>query len=104
MFLILLHYDHGTAPVDAHLEAHAAWLEGHYRTGLFLLSGRRVPRTGGVILCRATDRSLVEELVRTDPFHLHGAARHEIVEFVPTRWNRESEGLGCAFGLRQVSM
>lgn len=93
MFLILLHYDHGTAPVDAHLEAHAAWLDEHYRTGLFLLSGRRVPRTGGVILCRATDRSLVEELVRTDPFHLHGAARHEIVEFAPTLWNQELEDL-----------
>ena len=93
MFLILLHYDHGAGPVDEHLEAHAAWLEEQYRSGLFLASGRRVPRTGGVILCRAPDRAFVEALVRTDPFHLHGVARHEVVEFVPGRWSRVLDGL-----------
>ena len=34
-----------------------------------------------MILSLARDRAQVEALVATDPFHIHGAARHEIIEF-----------------------
>ena len=81
MFVILLHYENGLDPVEKHLAAHAAWLDDQFSRGIFLASGRRVPRTGGVILALARDRAQVEALVATDPFHIHGAARHEIVEF-----------------------
>ena len=34
-----------------------------------------------MILSQARDRAQLEAVVATDPFHIHGAARHEIVEF-----------------------
>lgn len=83
MFLILLHYENGLDLVDQHLAAHASWLRRNYEKGRFLLSGRRHPRNGGVILCRAGSRAEVDVLVSEDPFASTGAARHEIVEFLP---------------------
>ena len=83
MFLILLHYENGLELVDEHLPAHVRWLRRNYERGRFLLSGRRHPRNGGVILCRAGSRAEVDVLVSEDPFAAAGAARHEILEFLP---------------------
>lgn len=86
MFVILLHYENGLDAVEAALPAHVRYLERHYADGSFLLSGRREPRTGGVILCRAESLAEVEALVAEDPFARAGAARHEIIEFYPSLW------------------
>lgn len=90
MFLILLRYDRGTAPVDLWRDDHLAWLRNGFRSGILLLAGRREPRDGGVILCRSPDLAAARALAASDPFVRHGAASHEIVEFVPGLW---AEGL-----------
>ena len=41
--------------------------------------------SGGIILCRAADRAVVEALTCDDPFRIHGVADYEIVEFSPTK-------------------
>ena len=84
MFLILLDYMKPLDAVDAHLDAHRAFLARHYADGSFLLSGRKEPRTGGVILARAPSREAAEALVREDPFHATGVARYTVIEFHPT--------------------
>lgn len=66
--------------VDARMQDHVAWLERGYAEGLFVASGRKVPRTGGVILARG-HRAEVEALIATDPFVAGGLARAEITEF-----------------------
>ena len=66
--------------VDARMGEHVAWLERGYAEGLFLASGRKVPRTGGVILIRG-HRAQVEALIATDPFVGGGLARAEVIEF-----------------------
>lgn len=71
--------------VDAHLDAHKAYLDRYYASGTFLASGRRVPRTGGVILANCASREEAERLVAEDPFSVHGIARYEIIEFQPTK-------------------
>lgn len=46
MFVMELTY---TAPVEAvedEMDAHVAWLDGYYAAGVFLASGRKVPREG----------------------------------------------------------
>jgi uncharacterized protein YciI len=49
---------------------------------LFVVSGRRVPWTGGVIVARG-DRAAVEAAVAEDPFTIERVAETEIVEFEP---------------------
>jgi uncharacterized protein YciI len=84
MFIVSLTYVAPLEQVEAHLAAHRIWLAEHYGAGVFLMSGRKVPRDGGIIIASANSREAIEALVRSDPFHLAGVARYEITEFVPT--------------------
>jgi uncharacterized protein YciI len=83
VFIVILDYVADLAEVDASLDEHVAWLRTHYEAGLFLASGRRNPRVGGVILA-AGDRKDVEVAVAADPFAVRGLARHTIIEFHPS--------------------
>ena len=56
MFLFDLTYRAPLSQVDALLPGHIAYLERHYRSGEFLCSGRKTPRTGGVLLRRGDRR------------------------------------------------
>jgi uncharacterized protein YciI len=84
MFIVSLTYTAPLAQVDAQLAAHRDFLEKQYARGVFLMSGRKVPRDGGIIIARADSRAAVEDLVRQDPFHQAGVARYDITEVVPT--------------------
>ena len=84
MFVVSLTYTAPLQEVGAHLAAHREFLSAQYACGAFLMSGRKVPREGGIIIARAGSRAEVEELVRQDPFHRAGVARYDITEFVPT--------------------
>jgi len=82
MFLILLTYKKPLSEIDKLIPAHMAWVAEHYATGEFLLSGRKEPRAGGVILANTRSRSRAEEIAHSDPFVRHDAANCEIVEFI----------------------
>jgi uncharacterized protein YciI len=85
MFIVTLTYLKHVEEVDALMPGHIEWLNQGYDDGLFVASGRRIPRTGGVILARSGDeRALVDFLAR-DPFAIHGAARFDVVEFSATK-------------------
>ncbi len=81
MFVLLLTYTRPLDEVDALMRKHMAWLNEQYDAGRFLVSGRRIPRTGGVILARGDDRAEIEALAATDPFVAGGVATCEVVEF-----------------------
>jgi uncharacterized protein YciI len=54
--------------IDATMKAHVAWLSKHYDAGTFVVSGRKVPRDGGIILAVGHDRAKIEQIVAADPF------------------------------------
>lgn len=85
LFLLVLTYSAPLERIDALLPAHRRWLDEHYATGTFLVSGPRIPREGGVILARGLDRAAVTALVREDPLAQGGAADYAIVQFQPNR-------------------
>ncbi|MEV4253772.1 YciI family protein [Spirillospora sp. NPDC049652] len=86
MFILLLHYESGTLDeLDRMLDEHYEYVDRHMSAGTFLLTARRVPRTGGAILATGVDRARIEEIVAEDPFQRSGAARYEIIEIEPTR-------------------
>ena len=84
MYIVSLHYTAALDAVDALIPEHVRWLEAAYADGLFLASGRKVPRTGGVILARAMPRAELEQRLAQDPFARHGVANYSITEFVPS--------------------
>ena len=85
MFVVTLTYLADLAEIDAALEEHVGWLGRQYDDGVFLASGRRVPRVGGVILARGISRDDLEQRLAGDPFRARGLAEYEITEFVATR-------------------
>eukprot|EP01133_Synstelium_polycarpum_P029498 gene29498-36162_t len=84
MFIVTLTYIRPLEELDALMDAHVAWLKKHYESGLFVASGRQVPRKGGVILDRSGDRAALEALLARDPFVQNGVARTDVIEFVPS--------------------
>jgi uncharacterized protein YciI len=84
MFIVTLTYLKPVEEIDALMPAHVAWLKKGYADGLFIASGRRVPRIGGVILARSGDEQALRANLARDPFVIHGAARCDIVEFAPS--------------------
>jgi uncharacterized protein YciI len=81
MFVIELTYKAPLTAIDAHMAEHMAFLRKHYAAGRFLVSGRQVPRVGGVILAVGDSREQIEAIVRDDPFVRDGLADFRIVEF-----------------------
>jgi uncharacterized protein YciI len=84
VFVILLNYIKPISEVDRLVGEHREFLERYYASGHFLLSGRREPRTGGVILAEAETRAEIESIVLNDPFNREQIAEYEIVEFLPS--------------------
>ena len=83
MFIVSLTYTDFDG-VDALLGAHREFLREQYGRGVFLMSGRKVPRTGGIILAAAESREEIEAILELDPFKEAGVSQYEIIEFVPT--------------------
>ncbi|MBE2319740.1 hypothetical protein DVA67_027470 [Solirubrobacter sp. CPCC 204708] len=81
MFVIVLTYTRPVEEVDALMREHMAWLNAGYRDGHFVVSGRQVPRVGGVILARGEDRSAIEALAAADPFVREGVATVQVIQF-----------------------
>jgi uncharacterized protein YciI len=81
VFVLLLTYIRPLPEVDALMREHVAWLNEQYDAGRFLVSGRRIPRTGGVIVARGDDRAQIEALAATDPFVSGGVATCEVIQF-----------------------
>src|SRR6187200_313073 len=81
MFVIELIYTAELSKIDAHMKAHVVFLKKYYASGNFLVSGRKIPRDGGIILAVAKDRRQIEVIVEEDPFYEHGLADFRIIEF-----------------------
>ena len=89
MFIVSLTYICDIAKADEHMEAHIAYVDKYFAKKVFLASGRKVPRTGGIILMQAASREDVQKIVEEDPFFKENIAAFEITEFIPTRTSPE---------------
>lgn len=85
MFVLELTYTAPLEAVDAVLPAHVAWLDEQYERGVFLASGRKNPRDGGVIIAVAGDRARIEEITAEDPFVTAGVCAYRVTEFTVTK-------------------
>ncbi len=84
MLVALVTYVKPLEEIDKFLPAHREFLAKHYAEKIFICSGGRKPRTGGVILARSVTPERLGEILREDPFYQNGLSTFEIVEFTPT--------------------
>lgn len=81
MFVIELTYKAALPEIDRHMKAHVAFLNQQYAAGRFVVSGRKIPREGGIIVATGGTREEIEALMREDPFVVRGLAEVRVVEF-----------------------
>ena len=84
MFVFVSEYQKPLAEVDEHREAHLAFLADLNEQGRILISGRRNPPAGGVVIIDADDLEHAKAIMAEDPFAKAGVARYEPYEFTPS--------------------
>jgi uncharacterized protein YciI len=93
MFIINLNYIVPLEKLDEHMTAHVKFLRKYYDKNIFVASGRKVPRTGGIILALATSKEEVEEIIKEDPFYSKKLAEFTITEFLTSQYHPELKKL-----------
>ncbi len=91
MFIVSLTYKKDLSEVDKFIEAHVKFLKEKYAKNIFLASGRKIPRTGGVILAKAKSKKELLSELKDDPFYINEVADYDIIEFVPSMTCKELE-------------
>lgn len=89
MYIIELTYKVSLDRVDSFLESHVDYLNEQYELGHFQASGRKVPRTGGIIFSTLSDRNKLEAIIDKDPFKINNLADYTVTEFVPSKTSEE---------------
>ena len=85
MFIISLHYIVPLEKLDAHMTEHVKYLLKYYKQNVFVASGRKVPRTGGIILALADSKEALDEIIHEDPFYIHKLAEFTVTEFLTSQ-------------------
>jgi uncharacterized protein YciI len=81
MFIIELVYKADLDRIDKHMARHVKFLKKYYAAGHFLISGRKIPRDGGIIVAVGDSRERIEAIAAEDPFVAHGLADVRVIEF-----------------------
>lgn len=92
MYIINITYKIDLEVVEVYLQEHIKYLKNEYSKGNFIASGRKNPRTGGVILSKIESKAKLEGILKKDPFYVNNIADYDIIEFIPSM---TSKGFEC---------
>jgi uncharacterized protein YciI len=93
MFIIDLKYIVPLEQLDEYMAEHVKYLNMYYKADVFIVSGRKVPRTGGIILAQADSKEILEKIIADDPFYKHKLAEFTITEFNASKSHPDLKGL-----------
>ena len=93
MFIVDLQYIVPLEELDAHMADHVKFLRKYYKEDIFVASGRKVPRTGGIILSLAKSRDELEKILAEDPFFKLKLAKFTITEFLTSQYHPQLKKL-----------
>lgn len=91
MFIIDLVYIVPLEELDSHMADHVKYLRKYYKKNIFVASGRKVPRTGGIILAIGTTKAEIEKIIKEDPFFKYELAEFTITEFNTSQYHPDLE-------------
>lgn len=92
MFIVQITYTVPLETVDKHLPAHVEWLHEHEAAGHFVVYGRLVPRSGGVIVADLPSREALDEILYEDPFMKHAVGTYQVLQFSENKGYRAKHG------------
>lgn len=89
MFIINITYKVSLEIIDSYIEEHRDFLNRGYTENIFLASGPKKPRIGGIILAQSHTIQELENFIMNDPFIKYDLVTYEIIEFLATKTNQE---------------
>lgn len=89
MFIINLTYTAELEVIEQLLQKHIEFLDEQYELGNFLASGRKVPRSGGIILSHIKSKDELEKIIAKDPFKKNDVADYDLIEFIPSKTDKQ---------------
>ena len=85
MYIVSINYTCELTEIENNLTAHIAYLDHYYSAEKFIASGRKNPRTGGVILASTDSRDELDRILEEDPFKFNNLADYDVIEFIPSK-------------------
>jgi len=93
MYIIDLKYIVPLEELDRHMAEHVKYLKKYYKKNVFVASGRKIPRTGGIILALVDSREELDRIISEDPFYIHELAEFDITHFLTSQYHPDLAGL-----------
>lgn len=90
MFVLLSRFQKSLDEFNHFLAPHSAWVQQHYESGRFLVSGRREPPIGGIIVARASSEQELRQVLTADPLQQMGLVEYDIFAFEATDFPKRS--------------
>jgi len=84
LFVVVSRYAAPISELDEAMAAHRDFLRTCYSRGVFILSGPREPRNGGIILARAGSEAGLRRILDQDPFRRGGLIEYDLFGWSPT--------------------
>jgi len=81
LFFITIEYKVPLEQVEPYFEPHIAFVRKYVDAGVFVLTGKKVPRAGGLIMAKAESRQHLQTILAEDPFVTEDLATFDITEF-----------------------
>jgi uncharacterized protein YciI len=82
MVIITSKYVKPLEVIDSLLAEHRKFLNEQFKQRKFICSGPQIPRVGGAIIANVgIDEA--REIMKKDPFTIHGASDYQFIEFTP---------------------
>ncbi|MCF8480682.1 MAG: YciI family protein [Rhodospirillum sp.] len=85
LFVVDLSYKVPMETIQTVLEAHMGFVRRCYDAGVFIASGPKEPRTGGVVIAKARDEASLWTLLAEDPFVIKDMVEMTLTPFHPSR-------------------
>ncbi|MEM9242760.1 MAG: YciI family protein [Pseudomonadota bacterium] len=92
MIIAELTYKKSLDEVNKFLEEHRKFLDNYYSQGIFIASGPKYPRDGGIILAM-TDKDNMMRIIKEDPFYCQEIADYKVVQFEANKYSRTFEAV-----------
>ena len=90
MFVLISRFQKLLDEINPFLAPHSAWVHQHYESGRFLVSGRREPPIGGIIVARASSEQELREILTADPLQQMKLVEYDIFAFDATDFPKRS--------------
>ncbi len=91
MHIISLTYLKPLDDVEKYIKDHIKFLDKYYEEKKFICSGRKIPRTGGIILTYDCNIDEIQAIIKEDPFYQNKLASYEVIEFSPSKFDPSFE-------------